>query len=151
MLVLIALVGCEWLATDPLDAPYEAPTTRAVEGTTRSNEGIALPADRGKLTTDPTELGSDEPLKAGEKAEQGRRWNPVRVPQAGEVDKREDLTKARTVLRRPDGTPIMISGNVSDPNKSTLQKELEGARSSSMAEQIQIEIDTTNGTFRHED
>lgn len=148
MLIVVALVGCEWLATDPLSEPYEQAASTEVEGKTKSNEGIALPSDRGQLTKDLSEL---KPMQAGEKAEEGRRWHPVRVPQAGEVDKAEDLTKIRNNLTRADGTPIIINGTYTDAHETTLDKLRRNAANANQAAEIQIEIDTTNGKFRHED
>ena len=147
MLLLIAMVGCEWLETDPLDVPYESPTTRAVEGPTKSRDGIALPEDRGRLTTDPTTIGDDAaPVEAGQAT---KRWQPVRVPKAGEVEDRRDLTRVRTTLKSSDGRVINV-GRVADRHQSSLEQELSNARSAEQAKEIQIEIDTTNGTFRHE-
>lgn len=146
MLIVVALVGCEWLETDPLDVPYEEPRSTVVEGTAKSRDGIALPTDRGKLTKDPTEL---QPTKAGEKAEEGRRWHPVRVPKSGEVENREDLTKIRTNLTRADGTPIIIRGTYNDAKETDLDKQLRGATNRDQAAEIQIEIDTANGKFPH--
>lgn len=93
MLIVIALVGCEWLATDPLDVPYES--TQPTNVTTGPSKGPAMIGAPGeRRTADPNAENQDEP-----------RWNPVRVPKEGEVKSKKELLRTRNSPIGLQGTP----------------------------------------------
>lgn len=70
MFILLAMAGCEWLAADPLDVPYEERDLSIDSRLTPVSGVVALPGERGAA--------------AAEAEGETKRWSPVRKPINGE-------------------------------------------------------------------